>query len=72
MSNASRYYKKSFIITVCFFSVGALILMPHVAHAGYLDPGSGSTVVQWIIASVAVFSRIKKSVVQSIKTMVRK
>lgn len=40
------------ILAACF-----LLGAPDAAHAGYLDPGSGSTLVQGIVAAVAAVKR---------------
>ena len=42
------------ILTACFF--------PDSAYAGYLDPGSGSTLVQGIIAVFAAVARFFRKI----------
>jgi len=44
---------RNFTKTVFVLLTIMILLAPDVAHAGYLDPGSGSTLVQAIIASIA-------------------
>ncbi len=72
MSTMSTTAKIYFLFVICFFSAGTILLAPHIAHAGYLDPGSGSTAVQWIIASVAVLSKMKKNILTSISRIFRR
>lgn len=53
--------KKSSFLSVlpscaCIFCL--LLLCPEDARAGYLDPGSGSTLVQAIIAVIAACKRV--------------
>lgn len=45
--------------TVCIVLSAFILtlLAPEQAHAGYLDPGSGSTLVQTVIAATAAFKR---------------
>lgn len=43
---------------VCLLVAG--LLLPETANAGYLDPGSGSILVQGIVATIAFFGRIKR------------
>ena len=45
---------------LCFF---LFILFPQNAHAGYLDPGSGSTLVQGIIAGIAAIKRFWRKLI---------
>ncbi|WP_421900609.1 hypothetical protein [Maridesulfovibrio sp.] len=52
-------------ILVCCALTLAVLFSPQSAHAGYLDPGSGSTAVQWIIAGVAAISRIKRQIIDA-------
>lgn len=42
---------------VCIVIMAIVLLVPNCAHAGYLDPGSGSTLVQGIVAFFASISR---------------
>ncbi|WP_320174833.1 hypothetical protein [Maridesulfovibrio sp.] len=44
-------------IAICLVLTVVFVTTPHVANAGYLDPGSGSTAVQWIIASIAAITK---------------
>lgn len=53
-------YSKKNLSIVCFLVVCVVTLIPEHAHAGYLDPGSGSTAVQWIVAGIAVVGRAKR------------
>ena len=48
------YASVMIMLTVCFF--------PDSAHAGYLDPGSGSTLVQGIIAVFAAVARFFRKI----------
>lgn len=57
--------------TVCFIKMTALFALclcilgmaaPAEAHAGYLDPGSGSIVVQTLVASMVAFAKARQSV----------
>ncbi len=50
-----------FIVLSLLF-VAILILFPDTAHAGYLDPGSGSTLVQGIIAAIAAVKRFWRKI----------
>lgn len=45
---------------VCGLVVCLSLCFPDPAHAGYLDPGSGSSLVQGIIAVVAAVKRFWK------------
>ncbi|MBQ7607802.1 MAG: hypothetical protein IJU76_07505 [Desulfovibrionaceae bacterium] len=44
-------------ILLSLVALTALVLLPDTAHAGYLDPGSGSTLVQGIIAALVGLKR---------------
>lgn len=44
-----------------------ILLMPDVAQAGYLDPGSGSTLVQAIIASIATIKNFWTKLTDGVK-----
>lgn len=48
----SRYVACATALAVTF-----CLVCPEPAHAGYLDPGSGSTLVQGIIAAIAACKR---------------
>lgn len=53
--------KKSFLFECGFFAVFLIALevcFPLSAHAGYLDPGSGSILVQSIISVLAFWGRL--------------
>ena len=53
-----RKFKVSPVLKITILLFGLVLLLPNAAHAaGYLDPGSGSTVAQGVIAVVAVISR---------------
>lgn len=52
--------KKSVIMLSCAVFFGVVVLAPDCANAGYLDPGSGSTAVQWIIAAIASLGKMKR------------
>lgn len=45
------------IFPLCCFVVILFLAFPDQAHAGYLDPGSGSTLAQVIIAAAAGIRR---------------
>lgn len=53
---------KSAVITGATVAVIGVMLAPESAHAGYLDPGSGSTAVQWIVAGLASLGRLKRQI----------
>lgn len=59
-------YVRSFGGGVVLLSVAFLVASPDLAHAGYLDPGSGSTAVQWIIASITAVGRLKRKIVGAV------
>ena len=46
------------VFSWCLFLLILHVCLPDKAHAGYLDPGSGSILVQSIIASLAFFGRV--------------
>jgi len=48
-------------IVYCIFLF--LLIFPDIAHAGYLDPGSGSTLVQGIIAGIAAIKRFWRKLI---------
>ncbi|NDV23213.1 hypothetical protein [Desulfovibrio sp. JC022] len=52
-------------VVLCLFSI--IILMPADAHAGYLDPGANSSLVQWIVAGAAAVGKIKEKIVGMFK-----
>ncbi|WP_165067305.1 hypothetical protein [Desulfovibrio sp. ZJ200] len=58
MAGSKNY---QFIILSLLF-VAILIFFPDTAHAGYLDPGSGSTLVQGIIAAIAAIKRFWRKI----------
>jgi len=47
------------ILTVLLFVCGVLLFVPHAAHA-YLDPGSGSVMLQLLLGGVAGLTVILK------------
>ena len=52
-----REFRKELCLYLFFlFFLG--LSFPETAHAGYLDPGSGSILVQGIISVMAFFGRI--------------
>ncbi len=51
-----RHFTKSALF-IAFIGVFVCCVFPSQAHAGYLDPGSGSTLVQGIIAGIAAIKR---------------
>lgn len=63
----TRHHKNGFKLFATASIILAVVVLfsPHTAHAGYLDPGSGSTAVQWIVASVATLSRVKRRIVDT-------
>ena len=52
--------RKSVVIAGFMTCVCMALFAPEQAHAGYLDPGSGSTAVQWVIAAIASLGRVKR------------
>lgn len=46
------------VLPACACILCLLLLCAEDAHAGYLDPGSGSTLVQAIIAVIAACKRV--------------
>lgn len=44
-----------FIFSIFIYAI--TLIVPEQAYAGYLDPGSGSTLVQGIIATIAALKR---------------
>lgn len=54
--------RKSSLAFACVVVAFTLFALPETARAGYLDPGSGSTAVQWIIAGVAALGRLKRNI----------
>jgi len=58
--------KKQMMVAACFSAICVALFLPEQAHAGYLDPGSGSTAVQWIIAGIAVAGRLKRRVFDTV------
>ena len=44
-------------VLVAVFIAGGLVIPTSAHAAGYLDPGSGSTIAQGVIAAAAVVSR---------------
>lgn len=56
---STDFVKKSFRLVggVTVLAVTLCLVCPEPAHAGYLDPGSGSTLVQGIIAAIAACKR---------------
>jgi hypothetical protein len=62
--NVSAYFRntrKAFLTLIPMTALMAFLglCFPGTAQAGYLDPGSGSTLVQWIIAFFAGLRRVK-------------
>ena len=56
-------FKERMALDIIIIVAGLILLLPNAAHAaGYLDPGSGSTIAQGIIAVVAVISRFFRKV----------
>lgn len=52
----NKFFKVFMVI--CAILSASLLLCPDTAQAGYLDPGSGSTLVQGIIATIAAAKRL--------------
>lgn len=46
------------MLSCCLFVLLIFLCLPGTAHAGYLDPGSGSILVQSIAAVLAAFGRV--------------
>ena len=60
---------KSFIKTIAMFLCVFILLTPDTALAGYLDPGSGSTLVQAIIASIAAIKNFWTKLINGVKNI---
>lgn len=54
--------QKRLLVEMSFLLLAVACLIPDTAHAGYLDPGSGSILVQSILAVLAFFGRLKARV----------
>ncbi len=60
-------------IILIFFAITLFIVFnAENAHAGYLDPGSGSTLVQTIIATIASIKSFFTNLKNKILNMLRK
>lgn len=66
MSTKTVRQKRYVITLACIFSVCTILCAPQLAHAGYLDPGSGSTAVQWIIAGIVATGKLKRRIFDTI------
>ncbi len=53
------------LVTFTFLTLVA----PQESQAGYLDPGSGSTAVQWVVAGITSLSRIKKQIIDMLSKL---
>lgn len=58
---------KIFNKTVMVLLITMILFMPDIAHAGYLDPGSGSTLVQAIIASITAIKNFWTKLTSGVK-----
>ena len=58
MKKAAAFLRNGAAMTVFMMAFTVVFLMPDQAHA-YLNPGSNSTAVKWIIAGICAFSRMK-------------
>ncbi len=58
MSYFILHNKVKIIISIFCFIITLALVLPQNAHAGYLDPGSGSTLVQSIVAIFAFLGRM--------------
>lgn len=63
--NIMKIFNKTVVVLLMIM----ILLMPDIAHAGYLDPGSGSTLVQAIIASIAAVKNFWSKVTDGVKRM---
>ncbi|MGL1863931.1 MAG: hypothetical protein OCC46_15515 [Pseudodesulfovibrio sp.] len=72
MSNVRIFEKKQMILVACVAAVCLTFVDPQSAHAGYLDPGSGSTAVQWIIAGIAGAGRFKRRIVDTVSRIFKR
>ncbi|MDL2316906.1 hypothetical protein LJC59_07500, partial [Desulfovibrio sp. OttesenSCG-928-A18] len=54
--------RKRLLAEMSFLLFVVACFIPDTAHAGYLDPGSGSILVQGILAVLAFFGRLKAKV----------
>lgn len=52
-----RIHSPAMLLPCGVLAACILLAAPDAAHAGYLDPGSGSTLVQGIVAAVAAVKR---------------
>lgn len=55
--NVRPAQEKSIVPVIIFLVAYSILCFPETAQAGYLDPGSGSTLVQGIIAAIAAVKR---------------
>ena len=51
------------VFTFCILCFFLVFFFPSTSHAGYLDPGSGSTLVQGIIAVIAAAKRFWRKLI---------
>ena len=66
MSTETMPQKRCVITAMCILSICIILCAPQLAHAGYLDPGSGSTAVQWIIAGIVAAGKLKRRIFDTI------
>lgn len=67
MNTHKKQCVKLFFIFPLALACMFVFFLPDTAHAGYLDPGSGSTLVQGIIAIIATFKRIWNNLLSGVK-----
>lgn len=60
--------KSRFAACVTALAVTYCLVCPEPAHAGYLDPGSGSTLVQGIVAAIAACKRFWRRITGIFRT----
>lgn len=72
MLNVRVFEKKHMILVCCVAVVCLTFVGPQSAHAGYLDPGSGSTAVQWIIAGIAGAGRLKRRIFDTVSRIFKR
>ncbi|MFW5499863.1 MULTISPECIES: hypothetical protein [unclassified Maridesulfovibrio] len=70
--NATKCKSLNFWLVTAFIFTVLTFLDPQESYAGYLDPGSGSTAVQWIVAGIASLSRIKQRIVAFLSNLFSK
>lgn len=59
----------STLLPTFLLAFALILLCPDIAEAGYLDPGSGSSLVQGIIATIAASKRIWNNILNKISSV---